>query len=411
MAKQAKAAGDAHLFKPVRRRHPHLILPKLLTKQASEWHFDPARLRDGQDALRRWAELADGGGLASKETALDAEFLRAIFGEALGYRGKTDAPDGYQLERQFPVPGAGFVDAALGSFAVGKPLGTPMAIIECKGADCDLDHDKSNGKTAVEQLWGYLDELPGTPFGIVTNFGTVRLYHHGSARRLYQAFAISDFHDPAKAAEFIYLFEPAGLLGFGRTQPPRALALLSDSQDIRVDVGDRLYDYYSDQRDVLIRALIDRHGYATDDAIHAAQRLLDRVVFVAFCEDRGLLPPKLLENTWRNVAPLSRAGARWRNFLDMFSAIDAGHPQLDLPTGYNGGLFRPDPLVDNLALDGDPWTDVFKRIGDFDFRDEGEVSVDVLGHLFERSVTELEKLRTVGPFGRRAGTVAGRPFP
>ncbi len=164
-----------------------------------------------------------------------------------------------------------------------------------------------------------------------------------------------------------------------------------------------MYNYYSDQRLRLIDALIDQYKYSVDDAIHAAQRLLDRIIFIAFCEDRNLLPPKLLEQTWKSVPPLSRAGARWRNFLDVFYFIDKGHHALDLPTGYNGGLFRHDPLVDDLKLDDEPWTEVFKSIGSYDFRDEGEINVDVLGHLFEKSITELEKLRVVGLFGKQAG--------
>ena len=410
MAKRdAAALTSTSLFPDLKRKHPHLILPRLLTERATENPFDPARLQVGQDALRRWAELATGAALTAKETALDAEFLKVIFGEALGYRGRTDTPDAFQIERQFPVPEAGYADAALGTFVAGQPLGQPAVVVECKGIKTDLDHDKSNGKTAVEQLWGYLDQLPDTPFGILTNYLVIRLYHHGSPKRVYQEFVVTDFFEPDKAAEFIFLFEPVGLLGRGRVERPRTLDLLTRSRDRRIEVGDDLYNYYSDQRHLLIAALIDKHGYATDDAIHAAQLLLDRVIFVAFCEDRGLLPPKLLENTWKNVPPLARAGSRWRNFLDMFNAIDRGHAELDLPTGYNGGLFKEDPLVDRLDLDGDPWTDVFNRIGNYDFRDEGEISVDVLGHLFERSVTELEKFRAVGLFGRQKGTDADNP--
>ncbi len=101
-------------------------------------------------------------------------------------------------------------------------------------------------------------------------------------------------------------------------------------------------------------------------------------------------------------SPGPRTNPRWRNFLDTFHAIDKGHRNLDLPTGYNGGLFKHDPLVDDLELD-DRWADVFKHIGDYDFREEGEISVDVLGNIFERSITELEKLRVVGMFGAQAG--------
>ena len=35
-----------------------------------------------------------------------------------------------------------------------------------------------------------------------------------------------------------------------------------------------------------------------DEAIRIAQKLLDRIVFIAFCEDRGLLPDKCLERAY-----------------------------------------------------------------------------------------------------------------
>ena len=85
---------------------------------------------------------------------------------------------------------------------------------------------------------------------------------------------------------------------------------------------------------------------------------------------------------------------RWKNFLDLFRSIDKGNPQSGIAP-YNGGLFHKDDNVDNLELN-DEWTDYFKEIGDYDFRDE--VNVDVLGHLFERSVNDIERIRVGGLF-------------
>ncbi|MFH1108912.1 MAG: hypothetical protein V1790_06935, partial [Planctomycetota bacterium] len=302
MAKKAKDSGQPLLFPEFRRRHLHLVLPKLLTEKATIFPFDDARLKNALSVLLRWADLAAQGALKQKETSVDADFLQVIFGQGLGYKTFTDSPHAYNMDRQFTVPGAGTADGALGSFATGREP-VPSAIIECKDVTTDLDHDKFNGRTPVQQLWDYLAQLPDTPWGILTNYLAVRLYHRDSPMRAYQEFTVVDFRDPVKAREFLYLFEPDGLLGRPPLQRPRALALLENSQESRITVGDRLYNYYSEQRDALIDALISEYKYSTDDAIHAAQRLLDRVIFIAFCEDRGLLPPKLLENTWNNVAP------------------------------------------------------------------------------------------------------------
>lgn len=409
----AKTQGDAHadyLFPDLGRKHRQLFIPKRLTQVVfALWEqvkgSDAAMLDQAQSRLNHWADMAAKGALAHKETSLDAEFLRILFAEGLGYVSRGSSTDVFQLDRQFTVPGCGTADGALGFFSVGKQP-RPIAVIECKGASVDLDHDKSNGRTPVQQLWDYLAQLPDTPWGILSNYVTVRLYHRDATPRAYHEWTIKDFRDMNRVREFAYLLGPDGLLGKPPLQPPRAGAMLKLSAAKQREVGDDLYNYYSTQREILIGILIAEHRYTTDDAIRAAQLLLDRVVFIAFCEDRGLLPPELLRSTWFNVPPLARAGARWRNFLDLFHFIDRGHPRLDLKDGYNGGLFKHDTLVDDLQLDDEPATEVFKNIGEYDFSEQGEVSVDVLGHLFEKSITELEKKKAVGLFGPQAAAAA-----
>ncbi|MGD0462282.1 MAG: DNA methyltransferase [Tepidisphaeraceae bacterium] len=404
MAKRSipqSGTGPAHgLFADAKkRRHPNLFIPRLLA-EAADGPINGGADRDrAEQILREWSDLAEKGHLNRKETALDDQFLDKIFGDALGYRRLSDSPDDYHRQRNFSVKGAGTADGALGRFRSGADV-SPVAVIELKGAETDLDHDKFNGRTPVDQCWDYLNQLPETPWGILSNYVTIRLYHRDSPKRAFEEFTVKDFRDPARCRQFYFLFSRLGLLGDKVTEP-RALALLKRTQRRQREVGDDLYDYYSEQRFALIGQLIDQLKMPQDQAISAAQRLLDRVVFMAFCEDRGLLPEKLIERTFKNVPPLARAtNPRWRNFLDAFHAIDKGHPDLDLRTGYNGGLFREDPVVDKLDLD-DRWAEVFKNIGEYDFRDE--VNVEVLGHLFERSITELEKYRVVGLFGKQAG--------
>ena len=404
--KQSTEASAGPLFPNlVKRKHPRLFLQKYLKEDADKHPVDAAELERVGVILKQWAMLAKDGHLDRKETELDAEFLQKIFGDALGYRSVSESPLNYHREKNPTIAGAGIADGALGLFISGRSV-PPRVVIELKGALVDLDHDKPGGRTPVQQCWDYLNQLPDTPWGIVSNYATIRLYHKSHPMRAYEEFTVADFLDPERVRQFYYVFEKNGLIG-SKVQKPRAEVLLLRTQNKQREVGDKLYVYYSDQREQLIDELEKQKGMTQDQAIRAAQRLLDRVVFMAFCEDRGLLPEKLLESTWKNVAPLARAtNPRWRNFLDAFHAIDQGHASLDLPTGFNGGLFRHDPLVDDLDLD-DRWAEVFKNIGDYDFREEGEISVDVLGHLFERSITELEKLRVVGLFGTQREQVSG----
>ena len=391
-------ASDGHtLFRrPLPHRVRHLILPRLLTEETRKLYFLEEQIGRAHEILLRWADQAKAGKLDKKETSLNAEFLHEVFGDALGYIPSTKQPDAYGLEREFPLPGGGQADGALGDFATGRPA-NPVAVIELKGLHTDLDRDKFNGRTAVQQCWDYLNALPDCPWGIVSNFGVFRLYHRNRTPQAFEQFTLEELRDRKRFGEFFCLFERGGLIKAFLGQPPRALQLLERSETQQIEVGDKLYNYYSDNRLRLIQHLAHKLHKPLDEAIAIAQKLVDRIIFVAFCEDRNLLPPKTIARTFTNVPPFAKVtNPRWRNFLDLFRAVDTGHPELKLDHGFNGGLFKKDDAVDELQLDDEPWTNFFATIGTYDFRDE--INVDVLGHLFEKSVTELERLRGGGLF-------------
>ena len=97
------------------------------------------------------------------------------------------------------------------------------------------------------------------------------------------------------------------------------------------------------RRNRLIEHLQRERGQSLEEAIRIAQVLLDRIIFVAFCEDRGLLPEKCIENAYNKLPPFSKVtNPRWQNFLGLFKGIDKGHRDLGLDHGYNGGLFKHD---------------------------------------------------------------------
>jgi hypothetical protein len=85
-------------------------------------------------------------------------------------------------------------------------------------------------------------------------------------------------------------------------------------------------------------------------AIRMAQKLVDRIIFVAFCEDRELLRPKSLYHAWNDIPPFYRVtNPKWQNFLSLFRNIDEGSPSGDVPA-YNGGLFRVDEELTTFSL-------------------------------------------------------------
>lgn len=403
----AKArTGTTLITNPLHRRRV-LILPRMLKeaadKQASFNRGD--EYEEARKIIGKWAGMVADGRLDKKETALNANFLNDIFGAALNYVTVENAAaqDGvYNLDREFAVPGVGNADAALGLFTAGEAH-KPRVLIELKSADVDLDTDRSNGRTAVQQLFDYLNALPDTSWGIVSNFTTLRLYHKDRGSQAYELFTLEKLHnDPDHFAAFWCLLEAKGLLPHklaGQKRSARADELILRTGQRQKDVGDELYSHYSSYRSALIATLRDDYDKPLDEAIRIAQKIFDRVIFVAFCEDRGLVNAKIIERAYEQTPIFTRIkNPRWQNFVALFHGIDQGHRDLGIPFGYNGGLFKADAAIDELELPDEPWTTAFKVIGSYEFKDE--VNVDVLGHIFERSITELEKLRVTGLFSK-----------
>ncbi|NLX21430.1 MAG: N-6 DNA methylase [Phycisphaerae bacterium] len=157
-------------------------------------------------------------------------------------------------------------------------------------------------------------------------------------------------------------------------------------------VGDEFYEYYSGHRLRLIRHLHANKGFDIETAIRVGQKLIDRVLFIAFCEGRGVIQPRTIETAVGRASRLAKVrNPVWRSFLELFRAVGCPGRLFRKIDSHHSSLFGTDDLIDGLDLDDVPWTDLFRRLARYDYA--REVNVDVLGQLFERSVAELERLR------------------
>ena len=395
------------------RRRRHLFLPNVLDEAAKDLRLKSEKREAAYDVIRKWWQLAGDGKLNRKETSIDDKFLSEVFGDALGYRGVTEAAGNYERERQFTVPGVGPCDGALGMFP--KPLPQNVrVIIELKDAQTNLDHDRSSGRTAVQQLWDYLNAMPEScVWGVASNFTTIRLYHRAKGSQAYEQFRLKEMAQDRKAFErFFSVFEPYGLLRPMLHEPPRAIGLLEQSARQQNEVGDELYRYYSEQRLSLIEHLRLQKRLPLEAAIRVAQKIIDRVLFIAFCEDRGLVAADVIGLACKRTAAFDRnPNPIWRNFLGLFDEMNRGGSTIGVENGYNGGLFAEDPdfPIESLDLEDIPWTEFFRGLAGFDY--EHTVDVEILGHLFEKSITELERLRQGGLFAKDQAAIKAPLMP
>ncbi len=372
-----------------------LVLERLLKESATDKRLDQQELKAAHAVLIKWADLESSGRLKKlKETQMQGDFLAQVFGEALGYAGPVDGADTWQRHQHYQIAGE-TPDAILGHFASNAPV-EPLAVIELKSPTVHLDRDRSNGRTAVDQCWDYLVNTPANcRWGIVSNIISFRLYERSSTKRAYEHFTLQSLKDENQFRKFYALFHRQGLIESWMQGPPRAVYLIRQSTDQQREVGDKLYDLYSSNRIDLISHLYFKLKHPLDAAIEMAQRLFDRIMFIAFCEDRNLLPKDTIPQAFTVAGFHAVTNPRWQNFKNLFQFVDQGNVDYGIPK-YNGGLFAKH-AVDDLELPDKPWTTFFNTISKYDFADE--VNLDVLGHLFERSITELEKLKESGLFG------------
>ncbi len=371
------------------RQERRLFLPTLIHEESLQSHLSGSARDHAYEIICKWAKLEATGKLQKKkETTLEGEFLTEVFGEALGYTLFSENKDHWDIQAKYTVNG-GIADAAIGFFEHdGRSV--PGAVIELKGPTANLDRDRFNGRTAVQQCWDYLYELPDCHWGIVCNYVSFRLYHRNQTKRAFELYTLDRLTERKVFDEFYCVFQRGGLLP-DDDRRPRADILLIRSGDRQLEVGDNLYSLYSRSRRELIAQLMSKpHGYSLEKAIKAAQKLIDRIIFIAFCEDRGLLDEFTIKRADEQFAAFDLVtNPRWRNFVNLFGFVDKGSKEKRIPP-YNGGLFKRDEDIDDLNL-SDTQIGFFGGIGRFDFRDE--VNVEVLGHLFEKSVNDIERLR------------------
>ncbi len=379
-----------------------LFHPEVLRQQVRSWNL-PDQTAAWQPKLQHWADLIRSGRADElTETTLLPDFLTDFFYGLLGYTGPAEALDAYTLSRGKHVEVDGeFADAVLGRFQKDKEQF--IAVLEGKGTRDPLDRPFAGRRmSAVDQAYCYAINLP-CDWIIVTSMRETRLYYKGTHQRAYERFeTVRLAADEALLKRFVFL------LGAERVVPAHRechlYELLRASETVGRTLTNQFYARYADIRQrVLTRLCRENSTIAPPEILRCTQKLLDRVLFCAFCEDRGLLPAESLKHAFEHRDPYN-PHPLWHNFRGLFRAIDEGNAGLNIPA-YNGGLFALDPALDALQVP-DEVCALFKELGDYDYRPAREVAdaaestavrsvidVDILGHIFEQSITDLERLR------------------
>ena len=345
--------------------------------------------------LSPWAgEIASGRLDRFGEQEILPHFLADFFIDLLGYTGPA-GHDRYTIgfERFVEVDGK-YADAVLGEFNSHQRY---TVAVEGKGPRDPLDRPFAGRRmSAVDQGYRYAINLP-CDWIIVTSIRQTRLYHKGSDQQTYERFDTEQLADDESALRR-FLF----LLGAERVVPAAGkchfYALLAESEQVGRRLTKEFYVNYADMRqDAFEQLSRDNPSISRHQVLASTQKLLDRVLFTAFSEDRGLLPTNSIRKAYDHRDPYHPRPI-WETFRGLFGAINNGNAALGIHR-YNGGLFADDPILDSLQV-SDEVCSYFRDLGEYEYKPAAEatgdvkvIDVDILGHIFEQSITDLERLR------------------
>ncbi|AEV31497.1 type I restriction-modification system methyltransferase subunit [Owenweeksia hongkongensis DSM 17368] len=323
---------------------------------------------------------------SSKEEQFQATFLSKLFVDALGYTLFPDPKYNLTTEHKNET-GAQKADGAILAGAKGGG-GKAVAVIELKSTKTkDLESIR-------KQAFDYKANHTDCRYVITSNFEKLRFYINDAVEWLeFDLFHLS----PADFATLYLCLHKNNLLN----DVPQKVK--DDSLVQEEKITKQLYKDYSLFRMELYRDLVKRNRRnpqlkeLSEKSIKftlfkKAQKLLDRFLFIFFAEDRGLIPRNMvvkINEEWKQLQNMQVDQSLYERYKIYFTNLDKGNPKHDI-FAYNGGLFLPDPVLDTIEIDDDLLFKHTTTLTAYDF--ESEVDVNILGHIFENSLNEIESV-------------------
>jgi len=310
----------------------------------------------------------------SKEEQYQEGFFRDLFVTILGYKLNPE-PNYNLITEKKNVSGSKKADGAI---IVNSNV---SAVIELKGTDTtDLS------KIEV-QAFGYKNNQVNCSYVITSNFEKLWFYIDNAIEHLeFNLFTLTetDF-------ELLYL-----CLSFDSIKDNIPQKIKAESVSQEDTITKKLYKDYSLFKRELYQNLVQLNPeFDALTLFKKSQKLLDRFLFLFFAEDRNLLPPnsvRLVLNDWRDLQERDEHIPLYSRFKKYFGYLNTGFKGKRYDVfAYNGGLFKPDELLDTINIDDELLFKHTHKLSEYNF--ESEVDVNILGHIFENSLNELDEIQ------------------
>lgn len=325
------------------------------------------------------------------ETTREQQYNQDFFVNILGYTEKPKLSWNFEPQKSNKI---GQRPDAIITCNNHKDSEAVTAVVELKGANVALDapQRREGNMSPVQQAFKYKPIYRHCPFVIVSNFEEFRLYNDNQLD--YESWTLNELIDSKDNylafKEWFYLLKAENFVI--KNNQSKTEALLTNVRQQQEKISTEFYIEYKKARLSLLKDMYTNNESVRNSlefGIAKAQKVIDRIIFVCFAEDEGLLPDNSLVSFWNNAVKSTYADV-WGMFPSFFSAVDHGSLKLGIPNGYNGGLFREDKELNDLTISDDALKKVV-QLSHYDF--VNDLSVSILGHIFEQSIDDLDNLR------------------
>ena len=308
-----------------------------------------------------------------REEEFQEGFLRALFVKVLGYTLKPEPRYNLVLERKNVADQR----KADGAILVNNDV---TGVIELKdGKTTDL-------KSVETQAFGYKNNNRNASYVVISNFEKLRFYIDNAIDFIeFNLFSLS-------LEEFAVLWL---CLDYGNIAANLPKQIKNESTQSEDQITKQLYKEYAAFKRALFADLTKRNPqYDQLTLFKKSQKLLDRILFILFAEDCGLLPPNSIAEIikqWEALRDLDEYKPLYGRFKKYFGYMNTGFKgKTHEVFAYNGGLFVPDEVLDKVEISDEALLPHLLTISRYDF--SSDVDVNILGHIFENSLNEIEEV-------------------
>ena len=308
-----------------------------------------------------------------KEEQFQEGFLRELFVKVLGYTLKPE-PNFNLITEQKNETDSKKADGAI--FVNDEIVG----VIELK------DTTTTDLKQVEGQAFGYKNNHRNAIYVIISNFEKLRFYIDNAIDFIeFNLFTLNQ-------DDFAVLWLCLAYSNISGNLPKQIKDESISSED---KITKQFYNEYASFKQALFEDLLKKNpSYDKLTLFKKSQKLLDRLLFILFAEDSGLLPPNSIAEViknWESLKELDEYRPLYERLKKYFSYLNTGHKgkKHDI-FAYNGGLFAQDNILDNIEISDDVLLQHLSIINRYDF--SSEVDVNILGHIFEHSLSEIEEI-------------------